>query len=256
MKQFPMLAKETKELSKSFKMLIMPLIFTLLALMQPITLKMLPNLLKNAEDFPEGTVIQIPEPLVSDVLSGLLSSVAQMGVIIIILMVMGTIAGERSLDITAMVLVKPIGRAKYYFAKIFTYSVLVIVSTYIALSVSVYYTEIIFGKVSWSHILLGTTVYIPNLLLVIAVTIFFSSFLKSQMAVAGAAFISYIILNKVPQYLGGFINSFSPNELGARASEILVGANNVEILKPLLGVVGLSIILILCGWFIFRKQEI
>ena len=256
MKQFPMLIKETKELSKNYKMLIMPLIFTLLALMQPITMKMLPNLLKNSGDLPKGTVIQIADPLVSDVLSGLLGQFAQLGIIVIILMVMGTIAGERSLDITAMVLVKPIGRAKYYFAKIFTYSALIILSTYIALSVSAYYTEIMFDKVSWSHILLGTTVYLPNLLLVIAVTIFFSSFLKSQMAVAGAAFVSYIILNTVPQYLGGFINSISPDKLSACASNILAGGNNVEFLKPVLGVMGLSILLVLCGWFIFRKQEI
>ncbi|MCM1989933.1 ABC transporter permease [Oceanirhabdus seepicola] len=256
MKRCPMLVKETKELCKNYKILIMPLIFTLLALMQPITIKMLPNLLKNSGDLPKGTVIQIADPLVSDVLSGLLGQFAQLGIIVIILMVMGTIAGERSLDITAMVLVKPIGRAKYYFAKIFTYSVLVIFSTYIALVVSAYYTEIIFGEISWAHILLGTTVYLPNLLLVIAVVIFFSSFFKSQMAVAGAAFISYILFSTIPQYLGEFINSISPNKLSVCASNILVGGNNVEFLKPVLGVMGLSIILVLCGWFIFRKQEI
>lgn len=162
------------------------------------------RLQNRLSDLPKGTVIQIADPLVSDVLSGLLGQFAQLGIIVIILMVMGTIAGERSLDITAMVLVKPIGRGRYYFAKIFTYSVLVIFNTYIALVISAYYTEIIFGEVSWSHILLGTTVYLPNLLLVIAVVIFFSSFFKSQMVVAGAAFISYIIFLSVPQYFGEF----------------------------------------------------
>jgi len=89
MKQFPMVVKETKELCKNFKMIIVPLIFTLLALMQPITMKMLPELLKSAGNLPKGTVIQIADPLVSDVLSGLLSQFAQLGIIVIILMVMG-----------------------------------------------------------------------------------------------------------------------------------------------------------------------
>ncbi|MCJ7689210.1 MAG: hypothetical protein MUO60_07815, partial [Clostridiaceae bacterium] len=165
--KLPMLNKEIKELCKTYKIIIIPLVFILLALMQPITMKMLPTLLKNASNLPAGTIIKIAAPSTNDVLRSLLGQFGQMGTIVIILMLMGTIAGERSLEITAMVLVKPIGRARYYFAKFFSYSILIICSMYIAFGFSAYYIVILFGKVSWSHIILGTTVYLPNVILII-----------------------------------------------------------------------------------------
>jgi ABC-2 type transport system permease protein len=254
--KLPMFNKEIKELCKTYKIIIIPLVFILLALMQPISMKLLPTLLKNASNLPAGTIIKIAAPSTNDVLKSILGQFGQMGTIVIILMLMGTIAGERSLEVTAMVLVKPIGRARYYFAKFFSYSILIICSMYIAIVFSAYYIEVLFGKVSWSHIMLGTTVYLPNLILIIAITMFFSSFLKSQIAVGGAACGVYIILSTVPQYLGGFLKSISINELVSTASDILTGANNIEFFKPVLGVMAMSVILVLAGWLIFDKQEI
>lgn len=75
-----------------------------------------------------------------------------------------------------MVFVKPVSRAKYYLAKAITYYTLTIGSMLIGMGITAYYTELLFGKLDWAHVWLGTFMYIPNLLLVVTTTLCASSF--------------------------------------------------------------------------------
>lgn len=251
-----MLVKETKELIKSYKILILPLIFTVILIMQPIMLKLLPSLLQQEGTLPPGTVITMVEPVASDVLSSLLGQFEQLGVITIVLIMMGTIVEERASGVSAMVLVKPIGREKYYFTKLIIYGLLVIGSFIIGIGVSGYYTEILYSGVVWGNIFKGALVYIPNLILLISIVMFFSSFLKKQLAVAVSAIGVYTILAIVPKYLGDFISSISPGAGVSAANKILSGVPNVEFFKPVISVSILALVFILIGWYIFKNQEI
>lgn len=251
-----MLVKEARELCKSYKILMVPLIFIVILLMQPIVLKMLPTLLETEGTLPAGTVIQMADPVVSDVLGVLLGQFEQLGVITIILIMMGTIVEERASGVAAMVLVKPIGREKYYFTKLVIYTSLVLVSFILAMGVCGYYTDIIYGGVDWTILIKGTVVYLPNLLLVVSIVLFLSSFLKKQLAVAAGAVIIYNVLAIVPKYLGEFINSISPSGVVGSANKILSGVSSVEFIQPVICVSILSVVFILAGWVIFKKQEI
>lgn len=251
-----MLVKETKELFKNYKIIMVPLIFIGILLMQPIVLKLLPTLLESNNNLPEGMVINIGTIGVSDVLGSILSQFEQLGVITIILIMMGTIVEERSSGVTAMVLVKPIGRGLYYFSKLIIYSVLFTISFFIAIGICGYYTEILYGGVEWGALFKGAAIYLPNLLLVVSIVLILSSFLKKQLAVAAGTFILYNILVIVPKYLGEFISSISPNSIVDSANKVLSGVSGVEFLKPVICVSMLSLMLILAGWFIFKKQEI
>lgn len=258
MKQFPMLVKEIKELCYTYKILLLPLIFSAIVIMQPLSIKILPDLLNSQANIPSGVNIEILNINSIHVIGGFLSKFVQLAPIIVILIMMGTITGERTRGITAMVLVKPIGYAKYYFTKFFVYSILVIISFYLSVLAGAYYTEIIFGKIDWTNLMFGSTVYLPNLLLLTASIMFFSSFLKSQLAVSASAFVFYMILNlNFPEkYLGKFIYSISPCELLNSSTNILMGFKDIHFLKPVLGVSILTLVLLIGGWFIFKKQEI
>lgn len=251
-----MVVKEVKELFKNYKIIMVPLIFIGILLMQPIVLKLLPTLLESSSNLPAGMVINIGTIGVSDVLGSILSQFEQLGVITIILIMMGTIVEERSSGVTAMVLVKPIGRGLYYFSKLIIYSALITISFFIAIGICGYYTDILYAGVEWGVLFKGAAVYLPNLLLVLSIVLLLSSFLKKQLAVAAGAFILYNILIIVPKYLGEFISSISPNSIVDSANKILSGVSGVEFLKPVICVSILSLMLILAGWFIFNKQEI
>lgn len=251
-----MLIKETKELFKSYKALMIPLIFIIILIMQPIVLKMLPTLLESEGTLPAGTIIQMADPLVSDVLGSILGQFEQLGVIAIVLIMMGTIVEERASGVAAMVLVKPIGREKYYFTKLFVYGVLIIVSFLIAVGVCGYYTDIIYEGLDWGILFKGAAVYLPNLLLVVSIVLFLSSLLKKQLAVAAGSIILYNVLVIVPKYLGSFISSISPSGVVHSANKILSGVPDVEFIKPVICVTILAIVFILAGWTIFKNQEI
>jgi len=165
---YPMMKKEMMELFHSMKILYIPIVFTLLTIMQPVTMKMLPNLLEST-DLPPGSVISVPEPQAIDVMGTLLSKFGSLGSIIVILIVMGTIAGERASGVASLVLSKPISYIGYFTAKGIAYSILVTISIFIAMVVSTYYTKVLFGDVDWGAALLGTIAYVPILLLIVLV---------------------------------------------------------------------------------------
>ena len=68
--------KEWLEIIRSYKLIWVPLVFILLGAMQPVTTYFLPDILANAGNLPNGTVIELPTPHASDVLAQTLSSLA------------------------------------------------------------------------------------------------------------------------------------------------------------------------------------
>jgi ABC-2 type transport system permease protein len=255
MLSFPMLRKEIMELIKSYKILFVPIAFAIIMSMQPIMLHMLPTLLENSGDFPEGTIIHIPDYSVGHVFDVVFSEFQSLGAIVLILIVMGAIAGERGSGVSAMALVKPVGRARYFFAKATSYSLLTIVSFYIGAVAAAYYTEVFFGVVDWGKIMLATLVFLPNLLLIISVTLFFSAILRSPVAAGALGLVLTLLFNLVPPYFGGVIQSLSPAELKENAIQLVQGGA-YDLTAPLSGVLVLIILFLMAGWYLFEKQEI
>ncbi|GMK41329.1 hypothetical protein PCCS19_43850 [Paenibacillus sp. CCS19] len=252
----PMLSKELRELVSSLKILYIPIVFTLLTITQPITMKMLPSLLKNTSGLPEGTIIQIPEPTVIEVMGSLLPKFGSLGSIIIILIIMGEIAGERASGVMAMVFAKPISYVGYFAAKLLAGSLLVIGSLFAGMIISTYYTEIMFGKVDWLDTLLGTLLYVPYILLAVSITLCCSASMKSQVGAGGVAFVLFLGLTMVPQYLGSFLSDVSPSHLADTASQVIMNNADTQIVAPLVGTLVLCAVFITAGMLLLRRQEV
>lgn len=252
----PMLSKELRELVSSLKLLYIPVVFTLLTITQPVTMKMLPTLLKDASGLPEGTIIQIPVPSAIEVMGTLLPKFGSLGSIIIILIMMGEIAGERASGVMAMVFAKPISYVGYFAAKLLAGSLLVTVSLFAGMIISTYYTEIMFDKVDWLDAMLGTLLYVPYILLAVAIALCCSAAMKSQVGAGGVAFVILLVLTMVPQYLGSFISKVSPSHLMDTASNVIMGTADTHILAPLVGTLVLCAVFIAAGLLLLRRQEV
>lgn len=256
MKTAPLIRKEFKEIISTYKIVILPIAFIFITIMVPISMKLLPEIIKSSGDLPKGTIINMPKMTSPDILGSLLSNFTSIGYFIIVLILIPIITGERNSGVAHMILSKPISIKRYFFSKVFSYGILIIVCMYISIIVATYYTEILFGKVSWGGVLLGTTVFIPNLILVIACTLFTSSFIKNQVVVGAISLLIIILLSTVPQYMGSFINSFSPDNLMKNASIIMQEGIKRSVLKPIFGVLSIGAILLILGCGILKKQEI
>lgn len=200
---------------------------------------MLPDILANSTGLPKGTVINIPTPSAPEVLSTAISKFNSLGTFALILVVMGTIVGEKASGVASMVFVKPVSRAKYYLAKAITYYTLTIGSMLIGMGITAYYTELLFGKLDWAHVWLGTFMYIPNLLLVVTTTLCASSFFNNAV---GAVF-------TVPQFLGKFLDMVSPGGLPNAA--MMIQENSTLAEAAITGLPGLAGVLALNLVFFF-----
>src|SRR5690625_838412 len=104
--------KEMLENWRNYKWIWVPLVMILLAIMDLITTYYLPVIIESVGGLPEGAVLEMPTLLPSDVIMMSLGQLSSLGVLIIVLMMMGTISGEIKSGVSELVLVKPITRSE------------------------------------------------------------------------------------------------------------------------------------------------
>ena len=247
-----LLLKEWRELLASYKLLIVPAAFLVLMLSYPISMKILPDLLES--EMPEGVTIEMADLAAPDILPGINQNFELMGVIVIILVMMGAVSGEREKGIAAMVLVKPVSRTVYFFSKWTVYGFLIIISYLISAGAAALYTNLLFeGVIHWGSIAGGFFLYLPILLLMAAVTLFFSVLLKTPAATGFAAFAAYLAIMNLPQ-LAGPLAKVSPLELSKHAGTWLTGAGAFPA-ASLAGTLVLLAVFLVSGPLLLKKQQ-
>ena len=249
-----MLWKEWLELKRSYKLIIVPFAFAIIMVTLPITMKLLPSLIE--QDLPEGTVIVVPESTASDILAGIFANFEQLGLIVLILVMMGTVASEREKGSSALVLSKSTGRSGYLLAKWAAYSMLSVVSFLFGMLLTVYYTRVLFdGKMDWGAIVQGTLPYLILILLCVTLTLLFSSILKSAVFAGFISYGSYLALTKLGQYFPAGIEKYTPSAFIDNASKIMIGQDGT-IVTPLLVLLALIAVLLILAIKLFKRQEL
>lgn len=235
-------------------MLVVPIATILLMVSYPISTKLLPILLKG--EFPEAVIKEIPIPATNEVLSNIFLNFESLGVLILILISMGAISGERDKSVAAMVLVKPVSRNAYVLSKWISYSILAVVSYLIGMLITIYYTIALFkGDISWGDVTLGTLLYLPILVFIITLSIFYSTFMKSSVMGGLLSFATYLIIMKIPQYINDTLQSVSPFNLIENANQLIMG-EPYEIAVPLISTAAIIFVFLSFGMYLFNKQEI
>lgn len=249
-----LLKKEMKELASTYKMLVVPIATIILMVSYPISMKLFPTLLKG--ELPEAVINEIPIPTMNEVLSNVFLNFESLGVLILIIISMGAISGERDKSVAAMVLVKPVSRNAYVLSKWVTYSILAVGSYIIGMLGTTYYTIRLFdGEINGGDVILGTLLYLPVLIFIITLSIFYSTFIKSSVVGGLLAFATYLVMMKVPQYINSTLEAISPLNLIQNANQLIMGAS-YEVAVPLLST-GCIILFFICwGMYLFRRQEI
>src|SRR5699024_11655513 len=89
------------------------------------------------------------------------------------------ITGERTQRINDIILAKPIRYTNYVTAKWFSYSLLALISLALSLGISWYYTNLLFGSLSFRLFILTLCFYSLWFIFIIAISIFFNTFFKN-----------------------------------------------------------------------------
>lgn len=215
----PLVKKEIKEQLRTYKVLIVGGIFLLFGITTPLLLKYMPELLEFAGS--EGMEIIIPPPTAAQSLTEYAGTVGQIGVLIAVLMAMGSIANELRNGTAIITLSKPVSRASFVIAKLVAVSLTFIVSLIVASSVCYVYTVLLIENSYLTGFIFQNVLLIVFFIFCIALTLVFSSLFTSSLAAGGlaiAVIISQAGLSAIPgigEYFPGKLLSWG-NQLIAR----------------------------------------
>lgn len=248
--------KEMKELWRNKKWIWVPLVFILLAIMDPITYYYLPEILEMAGNMPDGAVFEIPELPAAEVILISLEQLNLFGVFIIVFISMGTIASEKQSGVAEIIFVKPIKHYNYVTAKWVVLLLLVWVTVAVALSMNWYYTNLLFGTIAFSMLLKIILFSGLWFTFVISVVLFYNTFIKIPGVAGALTIITLVIMSAFNKVFGQHLPLF-PNQLSSHVAKMMeMSQIPSELIGTSLILVTLIIGLLVSSIQIFKQKEI
>lgn len=256
MKQWCVLfGKEILEMQRNLKGLWVPVVFILFGVMQPVTYYFMPQILQSAGGLPEGAIIEIPLPKAAEVMAETVGQFGTIGVIVLVLAVMGVVAGERQSRTAAMVMVRPVPYVSFITAKWAAVCLLAVVSVFAGSVAGWYYTVELIGEMSLGLSLSGVAVFCIWIVLIMSITVFFSTIFRSGGAVASLTLLVVLGLSVLSSLLDRFL-FWSPSKVSGQAAAILVnGVPGERFGLQTAAAAVAAVVLIAAATWIFKRQE-
>lgn len=169
---------------RTWRVVIVCSVMFVFAIMSPLLTKFTPQLVSSLEGA-EMFADLIPEMTVVDSLNQHIETMTQFGFILVILIGMGAVAGEKERGTAGLVLSKPLSRSAFLFSKYFSQALLYILAFIIAAAAGYFYTITLFGELDVSIFLGINGLLLLWILIFAAVTLLGSTLGNSTGAAAG-----------------------------------------------------------------------
>lgn len=248
--------KEQLESWRNFSWIWVPIAFILLSIMDPITTHYLPILMDAVGGVPEEMVFEMPEIPAADALMMSLAQISSLGALIIILLTTGTIASERKSGIIELILVKPVNHITYITAKWLAKLTLFFVSFVIGMLLSWYYVNLLFGTITFGEFSTTVLFYSLWIMLIITLTIFYSTLFKGPGPVAGITIASLIAMSVFNSIFANRLPWF-PSQLSTHINEMLHnGTISSDLWATGLILIVLNAVLLFASFAIFKNKKI
>jgi ABC-2 type transport system permease protein len=251
MSVFVAFRKEWKELLRTYRLMVVAIVLLFFGLTSPILAKFTPQLMTMIPT--GGITIQMPPPTVMDAITQYVKNMSQFCVLLGLLLAMGAVAQEKEKGTAAMMLVKPMPRSSFLLAKFLSLGVLFAISLAIAGIAAYYYTLLLFEAMNIVHWLVLNLLLLVYVLVIVAVTLFCSTLMKSQVAAGGIALGIFIISSALGSVLR--LGEYLPGELITWGTRLMVGDTTPSWISfgSSLGLIAVSM---LAAWLVFRNQEL
>lgn len=247
--------KEVLENWRNYKWIWVPLVITLLAIMDPITTYYMPQIIDSVGGGPEGATLDIPTPLPNEAIMMSLSQLSGLGVLVILLMSMGSISSERKSGITELILVKPIAYRNYITAKWFALILITWLSLSIGLLTNWYYVNILFGDLALSTVLQVILFYGLWLTLVISISIFYNTIFRSPGLVVAFSIMTIGAMSIVTTIFSQVL-MWSPNKLSTHIQNLLITDKlSIDLMGSAITTIVMSVLLLVAATYILRTKE-
>lgn len=249
---FTSLRKELMEQWRTNRLLIAVVVLAVFGMTSPLMAKFMPQLFTmfpGAEEF-AGL---IPQPTIMDAITQYAKNISQFGILLALLLSMGSVAIEKDKGTAAMMLVKPLPRNVFITSKFTALSITLLVSLVISGIGSYYYTLLLFEAPSAINWLLMNLLMWVNLLFYVAVMVMFSTLMRSQVAAVGLGVGVLILFGIIG--ISPTLAKFIPDALSGWGASLVAGIPGSY--WPALWIsLGLTALCLLIAWLSLRRQEL
>lgn len=208
--------------------------------------------------FAEGMEIVIQEPTPEDVFASYLSDVSQIGILVLIFVIMGSVAREKLSGVTGWMLSKPISRWQYLAAKLIVHYTVIIIGLLASSSITYLYTMSLLGKVSLVEALWCTIALISYIMLIATLTFTFSTILNSPLQAGGLAIVVFFLSGILNLFISNTaVADYYPNTLIGQIVPLVKGAAvPADIAGALAVTLGLCLLLAILTGIRFARMEL
>ena len=163
-------SKEFREIGKTYKIYVIPIIFLVLGLMSPIIAKITDLVKSLAESGRWCDHSKLSPPTAVDAYLQLFKNFNQIGILVVLISSIGLVVEEKSRGTAVLILTKPVPRWAFIISKYLASAVLVVGSTLISYFACLYYCGILFDETLFKPSFQGLVLLLAYYLLVLAVT--------------------------------------------------------------------------------------
>jgi ABC-2 type transport system permease protein len=253
-----LLGKEMREQLRTYRLPVVAIVFLIFGITSPVLARFTKELLDALGTQAAGGIqIVIPPPTPADAVGQLLKNLSQFGILIAILLAMGTVATEKERGTAALVLTKPASRLSFLLAKFVAIGINLGIAVVAACAVGYIYTALLFDS---AELPVGGYVAMTALLWLAifayaALTFLGSTLTNSAAAGAGIGFAALVVTGIVAAL--PTIGQFMPISLISPAANLAIGASaGVDLLGPTIAALLFVAVPFALAWLSFRRQEL
>lgn len=222
-----LLKKEWRENFRNYKVFWIPIVFILFGIIEPVTNYFMPQILDSVGNLPDGAVIEIPPPEPEEILVAVMGQYQLIGILVLVLAYMGSVAGERKNGTATLLYVRPLSYRSYFLSKWILASAIGMLSVWSGLLAAYYYTFLLFERVDFTKFLKFGATYSLWILLIVSLVLLMSAALPN----AGLAAAGSLLLIFVFQLIDGLLGTYwtvSPLKIPGYAAQWLLDGPKPE----------------------------
>ncbi len=247
-----LLRKELLEQWRTWRLLVVGIIFAIFGIGSPILARYTPELVRAlAGDQLAGV---IPTPTVADAVVQFLKNLGQTGILAAILLAMGSVAVEKERGTAAMLLTKPLSRGAFLAAKLAAIGVTLLAGTVVAGIGAYAYTAFLFSAPPVGGYAAMCMLLFLSLFGYASLTFLGSTLTRSALAAAGigiGAMVVLAVLSALPT-----VGIWAPGNLDGPAQALALGTPVHNLIPPLVTTIALVAVAYAAALLSFRRQEL
>ena len=255
--------KELYEFFRTAKGIALAAIFLITAISSPLLAKLTPELLKwamgTASEFDSSMdafdLSMLAEPTSIDSYAQFFSNINFLGLLAIIIVFAGIVAGEKHKGTAAYILTKNISRVEFILSKFAASCVFTLSCMTVSLVILKVYTDMLFGDklIDIKYLLLYFALFYLYIIFILAITVFSSVIAKNVTGATVMSFLIFMCINIVASIprLGKFMPP-NINQLGVMLNTIKID----DIIPNIIITAVVCVFLVFAGVEIFNRQEL